>query len=102
MPENIPEDKTHRQSYSAANADEQRDLAAKGGPSTGVGIPNNKHGIESPYDADTQTQLAAASTGNNANSGVNTKETKSLEDDWITGEGDDAPISTDKNKMNGE
>ena len=53
--------------YSTVNADEQRDMGAKGGPSTSLGIPDDKHGISHPYDEDTQTQLAAKSTENKNN-----------------------------------
>ena len=60
----MPENKVDQQGYAAVNSDEERDLAAKGGPTTGQGIPDGKHGISHPYDADTQTQLAALSTQN--------------------------------------
>ena len=39
-------------------------MAAKGGPMTAPGNPDNKHGISQPYNEDTQTQLAAKSTEN--------------------------------------
>ncbi len=58
----MPDDKVNQQGYSAVNPDEERDLAAKGGPSTGLGIPDDKHGVSHPYNEDTQTQLAALST----------------------------------------
>jgi len=67
----MPDDKVNQQGYSAVNPDEERDLAAKGGPTTGLGIPDDAHGISHPYDADTQTQLAAKSTENNKNSNTN-------------------------------
>jgi len=60
--------KKNQQAYSTVNADEERDMGAKGGPSTSLGITDDKHGIAHPYDEDTQTQLAAKSTENN-NSG---------------------------------
>jgi hypothetical protein len=60
----MPDNKIDQQGYAAVNADEERDLAAKGGPTSGLGIPDDKHGIEHPYDEDIQTQLAAASTKN--------------------------------------
>ncbi len=60
----MPDNKIDQQGYAAVNADEERDLAAKGGPTSGLGIPDSKHGIEHPYDADIQTQLAALSTQN--------------------------------------
>lgn len=71
--------------YSAVNPDEERDLGAKGGPSVGLGIPDDAHGISHPYDEDIQTQLAAKSTANK-------KEAKNLNEDWKTGQGDDAKI----------
>jgi hypothetical protein len=60
----IDDDKKDQQAYSAVNADEKRDLAAKGGPSVGLGIPDDKHGVAAPYDSDIQSQLAAKSTEN--------------------------------------
>ncbi|SFQ19549.1 hypothetical protein [Parafilimonas terrae] len=60
----MPDNKIDQQGYAAVNADEERDLAAKGGPASGLGIPDDKHGIKHPYDEDTQTQLAALSTKN--------------------------------------
>lgn len=55
-------DRKDQQAYSTVNPDEERDMGAKGGPTTSLGIPNDAHGISHPYDADTQTQLAAKST----------------------------------------
>jgi len=60
----IDDNKKDQQAYSTVNADEQKDLAAKGGPSVGLGIPDDKHGVSAPYDSDIQTQLAAKSTAN--------------------------------------
>ena len=60
----MPDNKIDQQGYAAVNADEERDLAAKGGPASGLGIPDDKHGISHPYNEDTQTQLAALSTQN--------------------------------------
>jgi len=34
-------------------------MGAKGGPSTSLGKPDDKHGVSKPYDADLQTQIAA-------------------------------------------
>ena len=56
--------KKDQQAYSTVNPDEERDMAAKGGPTTTLGIPDDAHGIAHPYDEDTQTQLAAKSTQN--------------------------------------
>ena len=55
----MPNPKTDSAGFSTSNADEERDLGAKGGPSTGMGIPDDKHGIAKPYSSDTQTQIAA-------------------------------------------
>jgi len=60
----MPDSKVNQQGYSAVNDDEERDLAAKGGPTSGLGIADDKHSISHPYDEDTQTQLAALSTKN--------------------------------------
>jgi len=54
--------KTGSQGYGGSSADEERDLAAKGGPTTGLGIPDDKHDVPHPYDEDIQTQLASKST----------------------------------------
>jgi hypothetical protein len=54
--------KKDQQAYSPVNSDEQRDMGAKGGPTTSLGIPDDVHGVAHPYDADIQTQLAAKST----------------------------------------
>ncbi len=59
--------KKDQNAYSTVNADEERDMAAKGGPSTTLGIPDNAHGISHPYDEDIQTQIAAKSTENKNN-----------------------------------
>jgi hypothetical protein len=76
-----------QQAYSTVNADEQRDMAAKGGPSTTLGIPDDKHGISQPYNEDIQTQLAAKSTEKK-------NQTKDLNEDWKTGDGNDAKINS--------
>lgn len=60
----MPNTKVDQQGYSTVNADEERDMGAKGGPSTSLGSPDDKHGISHPYDEDIQTQLAAKSTQN--------------------------------------
>jgi len=39
----------------------QRDMAAKGGPATGIGDPQNRQ-VSSPVNEDPQTQAAANST----------------------------------------
>ena len=69
----MPDKRTDPQGYSTVNADEERDMGAKGGPTTSLGNPDDKHGISHPYDEDIQTQLAAKSTQNKKN---NKKEEK--------------------------
>ena len=60
----MPDRKIDQGGYSTVNPDEERDMAAKGGPTTTLGIPDDAHGISHPYDEDIQTQLAAKSTAN--------------------------------------
>jgi len=55
----MPNPKTDNAGFSTSNADEERDMGAKGGPSTSLGVPDDKHGINSPYNSDLQTQIAA-------------------------------------------
>lgn len=55
----MPNPKTDSKGFSTENADEERDLASKGGPAAGLGIPDDKHAIVHPYDEDLQTQIAA-------------------------------------------
>lgn len=69
----MPDKRTDKQGYSTLNADEERDMSAKGGPATSLGIPDNAHDIAHPYDDDIQTQLAAKSTQNKT-SGKNQKQ----------------------------
>ena len=63
--------KTGRRGYSTVNADEERDLGAKGGPTTSLGIADDAHDVPHPYDDDIQTQLAAKSTENKSKSQKN-------------------------------
>ncbi len=72
----MPDTSKDQQSYSTVNPDEERDMGAKGGPSTTLGIPNDAHGISHPYDEDIQTQLAAKST-ENKNKNVNKEDNNS-------------------------
>jgi hypothetical protein len=60
----MPDKRTDSKGFSTVNADEERDMGAKGGPSTSLGNPDSAHGIAHPYDEDIQTQLAAKSTQN--------------------------------------
>lgn len=56
----MPNEKTDKGGFSTTNADQERDIAAKGGgASLGTGIPDSKHAIVGSYDADLQTQIAA-------------------------------------------
>ncbi len=55
----MPNPKTDSSGYSTSNADEERDMGAKGGPATSLGSPDNKQGVSSPYDQDMQAQMAA-------------------------------------------
>jgi len=57
----MPNPKTDAGGFSTSNADEERDMGAKGGPTTSLGSPDDKHGIPAPYDEDLQTQIAAKS-----------------------------------------
>ena len=45
--------------YGRQSNESERDLAAKGGPASGLGNPDAKHNVQAPYDADLQTQIAA-------------------------------------------
>ncbi len=55
----MPNPKTDAGGFSTNNADEERDMGAKGGPATSLGQPDDKHGVSTPYDSDLQTQIAA-------------------------------------------
>jgi hypothetical protein len=57
----MPNPKTDNAGFSTSNADEERDMGAKGGPSTSLGNPDDKHGISAPYNSDLQAQIAAKS-----------------------------------------
>lgn len=57
----MPNNKTDNRGFVTETPDVERDNAAKGGPGVGVGIPDDKHGISHPYNADLQTQIAAKS-----------------------------------------
>jgi hypothetical protein len=51
--------KTDNNNYGNQGNDQQRDLGAQGGPTSGLGRADGKHPISKPYDEDIQTQLAA-------------------------------------------
>jgi hypothetical protein len=57
----MPDPKVDKQGFSTSNADEERDIAGKGGPAIGPGIPDDKHTAPASYAEDTQSQLAAKS-----------------------------------------
>ncbi len=56
----MPNEKTDSKGF-AYQADQERDMAAKGGPSTSLGKADSKHRVSSPYNEDLQTQIAAKS-----------------------------------------
>ncbi len=86
----------NKNDYSSPSGDTERDAAAKGGPTTSLGIPDDKHGISHPYSSDTQTQLAAASTQNKNNNKDQQSVSNINEDDEnILSEDDDDIISKD-------
>jgi hypothetical protein len=55
----MPNTKTDNNNYGTQGNDQQRDLGAKGGPTSGLGSPDAKHHASGSYSADIQTQLAA-------------------------------------------
>jgi hypothetical protein len=57
----MPNEKTDRKGFASSQPDQERDMAAKGGPTTSLGNPDDKHSVPTPYDDDLQTQLAAKS-----------------------------------------
>lgn len=57
----MPNPQTDKGGFSTSNKDEERDMGAKGGPTTSLGQPDDKHGISHPYDEDLTTQMAAKS-----------------------------------------
>jgi len=60
----MADNKTDQRGYSTVNADEERDMGAKSGPTTSLGIADDAQDVSHPYDDDIQTQLAAKSTEN--------------------------------------
>lgn len=57
----MPNEKTDSKGAATYNADQERDMAAKGGPTTSLGKANDKHQAPKPYSEDLQTQIAAKS-----------------------------------------
>ncbi len=55
----MADNKTDNNNYGRQSNESERDLAAKGGPATGLGNPDGKHNIQAPYDSDLQTQITA-------------------------------------------
>ncbi len=55
----MPNEKTDSLGFSTENPDQQRDMAAKGGPTTTLGKANDKHVAPTPVNSDTQTEIAA-------------------------------------------
>jgi hypothetical protein len=55
----MPNEKTDSKGFASNQSDQERDMAAKGGPSTSLGKADDKHRVVAPYDEDLQTQIAA-------------------------------------------
>jgi hypothetical protein len=55
----MPNPGTDNNNIGAQDNDQKRDLGAKGGPASGLGNPDGKHGISRSYDEDLQTQIVA-------------------------------------------
>ena len=57
----MPNEKTDSLGFSTENADQQRDMAAKGGPTTTLGKADSKHVAPTSASSDTQTEITADS-----------------------------------------
>ena len=57
----MPNEKTDPLGFSTENPDMQRDMAAKGGPTTTLGKADDKHVAATPATSDTQTEITAES-----------------------------------------
>ena len=55
----MPNPGTDNNNIGPQGNDQQRDLGAKGGPSTSLGRADGKHSISKPYNEDLQTQIVA-------------------------------------------
>ena len=55
----MPNEKTDHLGFATENADQQRDIAGKGGPSVGAGRADSKHAADKPYSEDVDAQIAA-------------------------------------------
>ena len=80
----MPNEKTDSLGFSTENSDQQRDMAAKGGPTTTLGKADDKHIAPTSGSSDTQTQITSESKEN--------KTDKALDMDT-----DDEGIYPDKN-----
>ncbi len=58
----MPNEKTDSLGFATENSDQQRDMAAKGGPTTTLGKADNDVSIPTPATSDTQTEIAADSS----------------------------------------
>jgi hypothetical protein len=72
----MPNEKTDSKGFASSEADQERDMAAKGGPSTSLGKADDKHRVVAPYDEDLQTQIAAKGKKNRKDNNANKKENK--------------------------
>jgi len=55
----MPNEKTDSKGFASNEPDQERDMGAKGGPTTSLGNADDKHRVVAPYDEDLQTQIAA-------------------------------------------
>ena len=69
----MPNEKTDSLGFSTENPDMQRDMAAKGGPTTTLGKANDKHVAPTPATSDTQTEITS-DTNDNSDSSKETKQ----------------------------
>ena len=60
----MPNEKTDSLGFATENPDQQRDMAAKGGPTTTLGKADSKHVASTPASSDTRTEIAAESNDN--------------------------------------
>ena len=58
---------SENEGYGSVSREREGDLAAKGGPASGLGKADNDHRISKPYKEDIQTQIAAKSKKNKKN-----------------------------------
>lgn len=57
----MPNEKTDSLGFSTENSDMQRDMAAKGGPTTTLGKADSKHVAPTSASSDTQTEITSES-----------------------------------------